>query len=140
MRKGGARVARRSCRTAGMPGGLADARCTVADGVRATVAADRGYDTRDFVAQCRDRGVTPHVAKNESGRRSAIDGRTTRHPGYRMSLRARMLIEKIFGWVKGVGGLRRTRFKGRQRTQLAATLVAVAYNHLRMSRLLTSNG
>lgn len=111
----------------------------VANGGRATVAADRGYDTGDFVARCRQRGLTPHVAKNESGRRrSAIDGRTTRHVGYRMSLRARMLIEKIFGWVKSVGGLRRSRFKGKQRTQLAATMVAVAYNLLRMSRLLVS--
>lgn len=110
----------------------------VVDGSRATVAADRAYDTRDFVAQCRRRGLTPHVAQNQSRRRSAIDGRTTRHVGYRMSLRARMLIEKIFGWVKSVGGLRRTRFRGKRRTQLAATMVAAAYNLLRISRLLVS--
>ena len=112
----------------------------LANGTRTTVAADRGYDTRDFVARCRQRRLTPHIAQNVSnGRRSAIDGRTTRHAGYRMSLRARMLIEKIFGWVKTVGRLRRTRFRGKRRTQLAATMVAAAYNLLRMSRLLANS-
>ena len=106
------------------------------DGARATAGGDKAYDTRDFVARCRQRGVTPHVAKNEHARRrSAIDGRTTRHAGYRRSQKARMLIEKIFGWVKTIGGLRRTRFRGKRRTQLAATLVAVAYNLLRISKL-----
>ena len=102
----------------------------------ATVGSDRGYDTRDFVARCRDAEVTPHVAQFENERRgSAIDGRTTRHAGYTISLRTRMRIEQIFGWVKTIGGLRRTRFKGRSRTQLAAYMVGAAYNLLRIAKL-----
>lgn len=108
----------------------------VPGGHRITVGADKGYDTKGFVASCKDIGVTPHVAQNEGARRSsAIDERTTRHPGYRVSLRSRMFIESIFGWIKTRGGLRRTRFKGRARTQLYAYLVAAAYNLLRMSKL-----
>lgn len=103
---------------------------------RATVGADRGYDTKDFVARAREQSVTPHVAKNENARRrSAIDGRTTRHEGYRISQTIRMRIEQVFGWIKSVGGLRRTRYRGRRRTQLAAYMVGAAYNLLRMSRL-----
>lgn len=103
---------------------------------RATVGADRGYDTRDFVAGCRELEVTPHVVKYEHARRrSAIDGRTTRHAGYALSLQIRMQIERIFGWVKTVGGLRRTRFRGRRKTQFAAYLVGAAYNLLRVARL-----
>src|SRR5262245_59230399 len=75
----------------------------------ATVGADRAYDTREFVARCRDANVTPHVAQFENERRSsAIDGRTTRHPGYEVSQRIRKRIEQIFGWMKTIGGLRRT--------------------------------
>lgn len=103
---------------------------------RATVGADRGYDTKDFVARAREQNVTPHVAKNENARRrSAIDGRTTRHEGYRISQTIRMRIEQVFGWIKSVGGLRRTRYRGSRRTQLAAYMVGAAYNLLRMSRL-----
>lgn len=102
----------------------------------ATVGADRGYDTKDFVARAREQNVTPHVAKNQNERRrSAIDGRTTRHVGYRISQTIRMRIEQVFGWIKSVGGLRRTRYRGRRRTQLAAYMVGAAYNLLRMSRL-----
>ncbi len=75
-------------------------------GSRITLAADRAYDTRDFVAELRDRRVTPHVAQNVSGRRSAIDGRTTRHPGYGASIRIRKRIEEVFGWVKSAAGQR----------------------------------
>lgn len=98
--------------------GKAESRQKNREGRRFTVAADKAYDTRDFVRQRRALGVTPHVAKNEHARRSsAIDGRTTRHPGYAMSTKARMLIEKTFGWLKTYGSLRRSRFKGRQRTE-----------------------
>lgn len=107
---------------------------------RATVGADRGYDTRDFVQTCRRLEVTPHVAQNTARRRSAIDERTTRHPGYRQSQAARRGIEKIFGWLKSYGGLRRSRFRGVARTQLAAQLAAVAYNLLRMARLELAGG
>jgi transposase len=102
-----------------------------------TVGADAGYDTADFVADCRAINVTPHIAQTRDvRRRSAIDERTTRHAGYLVSQRKRKLVEEIFGWMKTVGGFRRTRFKGRRRTQLAATLVATAYNMLRICRLL----
>ena len=101
----------------------------------ATVGADRGYDTRDFVGRCRDAQVTPHVAQFENERRSsAIDRRTTRHRGYAISQQIRKRIEQIFGWIKTVGGLRRTRFKGRARTQLAAYIVGAAYNLLRIAK------
>lgn len=102
----------------------------------ATVGADRGYDTRDFVERCRGADVTPHVAQFENARRSsAIDRRTTRHRGYAISQQIRKRIEQVFGWIKTVGGLRRTRFKGRARTQLAAHMVGAAYNLLRIAKL-----
>jgi transposase len=103
---------------------------------RITVGADKGYDARDFVEQCRGLGVTPHVAQNAGWRRrSAVDGRTTRHSGYAVSQRLRMRVEEIFGWGKTVGGLRRTRFKGRDRTQMWAYVVGAALNLLRMGKL-----
>jgi transposase len=103
---------------------------------RITLAGDRGYDTRGFVAECRDRRVTPHVAQNQSRRRSAIDRRTTRTSGYGVSQRIRKRIEEIFGWTKTIGGFRRTRFKGRERTQLLAYFVGAAYNLLRIAKLM----
>lgn len=102
---------------------------------RITVGADKGYDTWDFVDGCRALNVTPHVARNESGRRSAIDRRTSGQPGYAISQRLRKRVEEIFGWAKTVGNFRRSRFKGERRTQLAAYFVAAAYNLTRMSRL-----
>jgi Transposase DDE domain len=103
---------------------------------RKTVAADRGYDTRGFVADCRELGVTPHVAQNANRPQgSAIDRRTTRQSGYRASQIVRRRIETIFGWLKTFGGLKRTRVRGVAGTQLAARLAAAAYNLLRMSRL-----
>ncbi|MGH7253761.1 MAG: IS5 family transposase, partial [Nitrospiraceae bacterium] len=77
-----------------------------------TLGADKNYDTRDCVKDMRKRKVTPHVAQNTSGRRSAIDGRTTRHEGYRVSQRIRKRVEEIFGWMKTIGGFRRTRYRG----------------------------
>jgi len=100
-----------------------------------TLGGDKNYDTRDCVADIRACGVTPHVAQHTSGRRSAIDGRTTRHPGYKLSQRIRKRVEEIFGWMKMVGGFRRTRFRGLDRTSLAGYLVATAYNLVRLSRL-----
>ena len=78
-----------------------------------TVGGDKNYDTADFVAGCRERGCTPHVSQNNTNRRSAIDARTTRHPGYRISTIKRKRIEEPFGWMKTVGGLRKTRHRGR---------------------------
>jgi transposase len=103
-----------------------------------TLAADKGYDTQACIADLRERKVTPHVAQNTTGRRSAIDGRTTRHAGYAISQRIRKRIEEIFGWLKTVGGFRRTRYRGLERTQLAGYLVATAYNLVRMVRLVAS--
>jgi len=100
-----------------------------------TLGGDKGYDTRDCVDDMRERRVTPHVAQNTSNRRSAIDGRTTRHPGYAVSQRIRKRVEEIFGWMKTVGGFRRTRYRGLDRTGLAGYLVATAYNLVRLSRL-----
>ncbi len=104
---------------------------------RITVGADKAYDTREFVRDCREHHVTLHVAQNiTKNRRSAIDARTTRHPGYQVSQRIRKRVEEIFGWIKTVGNFRRTRYRGTVRTQLAAYLVGAAYNLLRMSRLM----
>ena len=99
-----------------------------------TLAGDRGYDTRQCVKEMRDRGVTPHVAQRT---RSAIDGRTTRHSGYRDSQKIRKRVEEIFGWMKTVGGFRRTRYRGVERTGLAGYFVATAYNLVRMANLLS---
>jgi len=103
----------------------------VVDG--ATVAGDKGYNQRAFVDGCRELGVTPHVA--EKARHSAIDARTTRHAGYRISMAVRKRIEEIFGWAKTIGGFRRTRFQGVARTQQAGYFVGAAYNLLRIANL-----
>ena len=79
--------------------------------------------------------MTPHVAQNTSRRRSTIDGRTTSWPGYDASQRIRKRVEEIFGWMKTVGGFRRTRYRGLARSQLAGYLVAAAYNLVRIARL-----
>ena len=95
----------------------------------------------DFIARSRAQNITPHVAQNQSGnRRSAIDARTTRHIGYRLSQTIRMRIEQVFGWIKSIGGLRRTRYRGRRRTQLAAYMVGAAYDLLRISKLYRATG
>jgi len=103
-----------------------------------TLGADKGYDTKACVADLRARKVTPHVAQNTSGRRSAIDGRTTRHVGYAISQRIRKRVEEVFGWLKSVGGFRRTRYVGLDKTQMAGYLVASAYNLVRMVRLIAA--
>jgi transposase len=83
-----------------------------------TLAADKGYDVREFVDECRSLNVTPHVARNlKAPGGSAIDQRTTRHPGYAVSQRVRKRIEEIWGWMKTIGGFRKTRFRGLERTQ-----------------------
>ncbi len=101
-----------------------------------TLGADRGYDARDFVMELRELNVRPHLAQNTSGRRSAIDRRTTRHSGYATSQRIRKRIEEAFGWIETVAGLRQTRFRGRDRVDLAFTFAAAAYNLVRLPRLL----
>jgi transposase len=105
---------------------------------RATLGADKAYDTAHLVADLRALNVTPHVAQNTSGRRSAIDGRTTRHPGYATSQRRRKRIEESFGWIKTVGGLRKTRHRGTARVGWLFTLTAAACNLVRLPKLLAA--
>jgi transposase len=105
-----------------------------------TVGGDKNYDTADFVAGCRERGCTPHVSQNNTNRRSAIDARTTRHPGYRISTIKRKRIEEPFGWMKTVGGLRKTRHRGRGLVEWFFVLTAVAYNLIRIPKLLAATG
>ena len=104
---------------------------------RVTLAGDKGYDTRDFVRELRGLKVTPHVAQNEkrSGG-SAIDGRTTRHAGYRISQQRRKRVEEVFGWLKTVAMLRKTRHRGVFRVGWVFTFAAAAYNLVRMRNLL----
>jgi hypothetical protein len=103
---------------------------------RATLGADQAYDTADLVADRRALNVTPQVAQNTTGRRSAIDGRTTRHPGYATSQRLRKRIEESFGWIKTTGGLRTTRHRGTARVGWRFTLTAAACNLVRLPKLL----
>lgn len=103
---------------------------------RITLGADKAYDTTNFIAALRGIKVTPHVAQNNRNRRSAIDGRTTCHPGYALSLRTRKKIEEVFGWAKTAGGLRKTRHRGQPRVGWTFTLTAAAYNLVRLPKLL----
>lgn len=102
---------------------------------RITLGADKGYDTMEFVSELRQRKVTPHVAQNQSGRRSAIDGRTTSWGGYKVSQRLRKRVEEIFGWTKTVGGGRKLRYVGLEANQLWAGMTGAAYNLVRMVRI-----
>jgi transposase len=102
-----------------------------------TLGGDKNYDTQGCVAALRVVGVTPHVAQNTTRRGgSAIDGRTTRHPGYDLSQRVRKRVEEIFGWLKTVGGMRKTRFRGTARVGWMFTWALAAYNLVRMRNLL----
>jgi hypothetical protein len=102
---------------------------------RRTVAADKAYDTRGFVADARALGFTPHVAQHTNGRRSAIDGRTTRHPGHATSIRVRKRIEEPFGWVKTIGGGRKLRHRGRRRNRAWWLIAGATYNLVRITNL-----
>ena len=105
---------------------------------RITLGADKAYDTQDFVNELRSMGVTPHVAQNTNGRRSAIDGRTTRHRGYGISQRIRKRIEETFGWIKTIAGQDKTVFRGLDRVGFAFTFAAAAYNLVRLPKLLAA--
>ncbi len=105
-------------------------------GRRVTLGADKAYDAAEHVANLRAIGVTPHVAQNLAGRRSAIEGRTTRHPGYAISQRIRKRIEEPFGWIKATSGLRKTRHRGLERVGWVVTLTATAANLIRLPKLL----
>jgi IS5 family transposase len=103
---------------------------------KVTLAGDKGFDTQEFVAELREINVTPHVAQHTNGRRSAIDGRTTRHAGYAISLRIRKRIEEAFGWAKTVAGLRKARHRGLPKVSWQFTLAMAAYNLVRLPKLL----
>jgi IS5 family transposase len=100
-----------------------------------TVGADKAYDTQDFVATVRELQATPHVTQNNKNRRSAIDERTTRHPGYRVSLSKRWLVEKPFGWLKQIGGLRKVKLRGLAKVDWLFVFGCAAYNLLRIPKL-----
>jgi len=108
---------------------------TIATRRRATLGGDKAYDTQEFVAQCRRLDITPHVAQNTKNRRSAIDARTTRHGGYAVSQRFRKRVEEVFGWMKTVGVLRKTRPRGGERVGWEFLLTAAVYNLVRLRTL-----
>ena len=99
---------------------------------RVTLGADKGYDSKGFVQELRDHRVTPHIACKQT---SIIDDRTTRHPGYAISQQKRKRVEEIFGWLKTVAGLRKTRHRGLLRIDWIFTLALAAYNLVRMRNL-----
>ena len=100
---------------------------------RRTVAGDKGYDTKGFVAGVRELGFTPHVAPHT--RHSAIDGRTTRHPGHAVSMRIRKRVEEPFGWIKTIAGGRQLRYRGRARNRAWFKITTAVYNILRITAL-----
>lgn len=101
-----------------------------------TLGADKGYDTAGFVAELRARGVTPHVAQNDTNRRSAVDERTTRHDGYELSQRKRKRVEEIFGWEKVIAGIRKVKVRGLARVGSIFTYALAAFNIVRMIKLI----
>jgi IS5 family transposase len=111
-------------------------------GRRITLGADKAYDVTQFVHDLRDRSVTPHIAidghlsKTGKPRKTALDGRTTHHVGYDISQRCRKRIEEVFGWIKSSAGLAKVKLRGRERVDAAFTLALVAYNLIRLPKLL----
>lgn len=103
---------------------------------RITVGADKAYDTSDFVRTARELNVTPHVSKHENGRSSNLDRRTTRQPGYAVSLSRRWLIEKGFGWLKQTGPLRQVKLRGLEKVDWLFVFSCAAHNLIRLPRLL----
>jgi transposase len=106
---------------------------------RITVGADKAYDTKDFVRTARELNVTPHVTKNDKGRRSNLDRRTTRQPGYAISLSRRWLVEKGFGWLKQTGPLRQVKLRGLEKVDWLFVFSCAAHNLLRLPRLIAQN-
>ncbi len=101
-----------------------------------TVGADKGYDVARFVGEVRALDLTPHIARKAPY--SAIDVRTTCHPGYPVSQRKRKLVEQVFGWMKTVGGLRKLRHRGRMLVDWIVTFAAAAYNLVRLRNLVAT--
>ena len=119
-----------------------DAALLMAEGLpgthRATLGADKGYDAHDFIAELRHMEITPHIAQNDTNRRSAVDERTTRHAGYQVSQKKRKRIEEVFGWMKSIGLLRKLRHRGLERVGWMFTFAAAAYNLVRIRNLIRS--
>ena len=105
-----------------------------------TLGADKGYHTKAFVELLRNRKIAPHIARIEARKTPGLDARTSRHESYRQSQRKRKRIEEIFGWMKTIGGLRKSRFIGFAKNQMAAHLTGTAYNLVRMARLCLHTG
>jgi transposase len=111
---------------------------------RITLGADKAYDVKQFVADLRARSITPHIASNEhvtktgKRRRSALDRRVQRHPGYEISQRCRKRIEEVFGWIKSSAGLAKVKVRGRPKVDAAFTLALAAYNLIRLPKLLAA--
>jgi IS5 family transposase len=103
---------------------------------RITVGADKAYDSADFVAAARALNVTPHIVKNDNGRRSNMRARTTRHPSNRISLSCRWLIEKPFGWLKQTGSMRQVKLRGLHKVDAAFVFQCAAHNLMRLPRLI----
>jgi IS5 family transposase len=99
---------------------------------RITAGADKAYDTRDFVNTVRELGVTPHVARRQNG---AIDERTSRHPGYAISLSKRWLVEKPFGWLKQIGSLKKVKLRGLAKVDWLFVFSCAAFNLIRIPKL-----
>ena len=106
---------------------------------RITVGADKAYDTKDFVTTARELNVTPHVTKNDTGRCSNLDRRTTRHAGYAISLSRRWLVEKGFGWLKQTGPLRQVKLRGLEKVDWLFVFSCAAHNLLRLPRLIAQS-
>jgi IS5 family transposase len=100
-----------------------------------TLGADKGYHVKDFVAHLRTHAIRPHITRIDGRKTPGLDGRTTCTEGYRISQRKRKRVEEIFGWMKTVGGLRKSRFVGQAKTQMAAFISGTAYNLLRIAKL-----
>jgi transposase len=119
-----------------------DAALLMAEGLpgthHVTLGADKGYDAHDFIAELRHMEITPHIAQNDTNRRSAVDERTTRHAGYQVSQKKRKRIEEVFGWMKGIGLLRKLRHRGLERVGWMFTFAAAAYNLVRIRNLIRS--
>ena len=119
-----------------------DAALLMAEGLpgtdRVTLGADKGYDVHGFIAELRNMEITPHVAQNDTNRRSAVDERTTRHTGYQVSQKKRKRIEEVFGWMKSIGLLRKLRHRGLERVGWMFTFTAAAYNLVRIRNLMRS--
>lgn len=109
---------------------------------RITLAADKAYDVEDFVGRLRARKVTPHIAINGSVsktgkvRKTAIDKRTTHHPGYGISLRCRKRIEEVFGWIKAQAGFAKVKVRGRPKVAAVFGFAIAAYNLVRLPKLI----